>query len=384
VKVAILTTDSREHFKQYEKPEPFFGTAPEALLQGFVGISDVEVHVISCLRHPVATPTRIAENIWYHALHVPKNGWMSTFYQGCVRAVRSKLREIKPDIVHGQGSERDCAISAVFSGYPNVVTIHGNMAELARMFKVRIGSFGWLAARLENFSLKKTAGVFCNSVYTQQLVAPRARRTWLVPNAIRADFFTPVATTRTAAAKPVLINVGVISPRKRQLELLDLAERLHQAGNFFELHFIGEASAANAYGAAFLEKIKSAEAAGYARYVGQKNTAELIRHFDQSQAVIHFPSEEAFGLVVAEAMARNLKFFGARLGGITDIARDVPGAELFAAEDWAGLQAGIAHWIRQGHQPAPATQDIISSRYHPQLIARRHVEIYREVLSTAS
>ena len=34
MKVAILTTDSREHYKEYGKREPFFGTAPEALLQG--------------------------------------------------------------------------------------------------------------------------------------------------------------------------------------------------------------------------------------------------------------------------------------------------------------------------------------------------------------
>jgi hypothetical protein len=48
-----------------------------------------------------------------------------------------KLKDIQPDIVHGQGTERDCAIRAVFSGYPNVIPIHGNMAELARLFRAR-------------------------------------------------------------------------------------------------------------------------------------------------------------------------------------------------------------------------------------------------------
>jgi len=74
------------------------------------------------------------------------------------RAVRRKLKEIQPDLVHGQGTELDCAVSAVFSGFPNVVTIHGNMAELARQFRARVGSFYWLTARLENFTLKRTAG----------------------------------------------------------------------------------------------------------------------------------------------------------------------------------------------------------------------------------
>ncbi|MDB6058885.1 MAG: hypothetical protein JWO95_2729, partial [Verrucomicrobiales bacterium] len=29
MKVAILTTDSREYFKDYQNPVPYFGTAPQ-------------------------------------------------------------------------------------------------------------------------------------------------------------------------------------------------------------------------------------------------------------------------------------------------------------------------------------------------------------------
>ena len=99
------------------------------------------------------SPEKLAPNIFFHSLYVPKIGWMRTLYQGCVRAVRKKLREIRPDIVHGQGTEMDCAMEAVFSGLPNVVTIHGNMAELASLLRARLGSFPWLAARLENLAL---------------------------------------------------------------------------------------------------------------------------------------------------------------------------------------------------------------------------------------
>ncbi len=191
MRVAILTTDSREHYKEYEKREPFFGAAPEALLQGFAQLPELEVHVVSCARAPMNSSEKLAPNIFFHGLHVPKIGWMRTGYQGCIRATRKKLKEIRPDIVHGQGTEMDCAISAVFSGFPNVVTIHGNMAALARRFRERVGSFVWLAGKLETFTLKRTDGVLCNSAYTEQLVRPRARRTWRVPNAVREIFFAP-------------------------------------------------------------------------------------------------------------------------------------------------------------------------------------------------
>src|SRR6185369_4143058 len=156
MKIVQLTTDAREHYKDYGNPRPFFGTAPEALLQGFAAQPGVEVHVVACVRRFMPTPVQLADNIWHHTLVVPKWGWMSTLYHGCIRAVRRKLRELAPDIVHGQGTERDCALAAVRSGYPNVTTIHGNMAEMARKSGAKAGSFHWLTGKLENYALKRT------------------------------------------------------------------------------------------------------------------------------------------------------------------------------------------------------------------------------------
>src|ERR1019366_1431538 len=175
MKIALLTTDGREVLKDYDTPAPHFGSAPTALMQGFALRPEMEVHVVSCARAEVNAPPKLAPNIFFHSLCVPKIGWLSTGYQGCIRAVRRKLEEIQPDLVHGQGTELDCAVSAVFSGFPNVVTIHGNMEALARQFRARVGSFFWLTARLENFTLKRTAGVFCNSAYTEQLVRAMVR-----------------------------------------------------------------------------------------------------------------------------------------------------------------------------------------------------------------
>ena len=104
MKVAILTTDNREHYKDYETQEPSFGTAPEALMQGFALTPEAEVHVVSCVRRKVKSPAKLAPNIFFHSLYVPKIGWMRTGYQGCIRAVRKKLTDLQPDIVHGQGT----------------------------------------------------------------------------------------------------------------------------------------------------------------------------------------------------------------------------------------------------------------------------------------
>jgi glycosyltransferase involved in cell wall biosynthesis len=383
MKIALLTTDGRELWKDYAAPTPHFGTAVEALMEGFALMPDVEVHVISCVRAKVQTPPRLARNIFFHSLGVPKIGWLRTGYQGCIRAVRRKLRELQPDLVHGQGTERECAISAVFSGFPNVVTIHGNMAELARQFRERVGSYAWLTARLENFTLKRTAGVVCNSAYTEQLVRPRARRTWQVANALREAFFAPAAAS-ARTDRCVLVNVGEIAGRKRQLELLDVVRELRQQGLDFELQFIGHAPPDNNYVSAFLKKIEPLEKEGFARCVGLKLGAELVQFLDAAAGMVHFSPAESFGLAVAEGLARDLKLFGARVGGVPEVAAGVPDAELFAVDDWQGLTSAIAGWIRRGHPRAQGAGAVMRARYHPKIIAQRHLEIYQEVLRHTS
>ena len=383
MKIALLTTDDREHFKDYSCPRPYFGMAPEALLQGFALFPEIEVHVVSCLRQPVQSPEKLAGNIWYHALQVPKAGWMTTAYSGCIRAVRKKLHEIQPDIVHGQGTERDCAISAVFGGFPNVLTIHGNMAEINRLFPASeawLRCFQWGTCRLEDYALKTTSGVFCNSAYTEKLVAPRAQKTWRVPNPIRAAFFEAAPEAAAALDRPI-VNVGVVSPRKRQLEMLQLAEEIYREGGVVPFLFVGSRSPGCPYGDAFEAEIKKAEAAGYAFHIGAKKTDELIQILDRAGAMLHFPTEESFGLVVAEALARNLKFFGTAVGGILDIASGMEGVELYEKEDWEGLKAGIKAWLA-ARRPKPAeAAAAMAERYHPRQIALRHLEIYREVLN---
>ena len=379
MRIAIITSDGRAVTHDYASLSIGLGTAPEALLQGFATLSDLEVHVISCVQKNVTSPNKLADNIWYHSLHVPKFGWLRTGYQGCIRAVRKKLREIKPDIVHGQGTERDCAISAVLSGYPNVVTIHGNMAELAKLFSSRIGSYGWLASKLEDITLPRTAGVFCNSVYTKSLVAPRAKQTWIVPNPIRREFFK-ILPKATKNHRPIILNIGNISPRKRQVEILKMLQSLHKEGYDFEVRFVGVCGD-DEYGISFKRILAESNSAGFASYLGSMTTEEMISAMDSADALCHFPSEEAFGLVVAEALARNLKIFAPALGGILDIAGGIEGAELFPPEEWSSMRAGISRWIKEGHPRSVVTNHIMEKRVHPRIIAENHVEIYNQVLS---
>ena len=305
---------------------------------------------------------------------------MRTGYQGCVRAMRQAFREIRPDIVQGVGTEREGAISAVFSGFPNVVAIAGNMAELARLNRPRFGSYLWVTARLENFLLPRTGWRDLQLALFAK-TDPAARQKDLADLSGSARPLSPAADPCRAAGW----RAGDCRRHQSAQTPARTAGRGGGApspGMKFEFRFVGPTyDRQDPYVMAFLDRIRPMEAAGYARYLGTPSNAGMVECFDAASGMIHFPTEEAFGSVVAEGFARDLKFFGTRTGGIAEIADGAPGAELFEPDEWPGLTEAVARWIKEGH-PCPAgASAIMRQRYHPEVYLRQHLQVYQEVLS---
>ena len=364
--------------KTYDAPTPTFGPAPDTLLQGLALLPQVEVHVVVCTRAPLPSPEKIAPNIFYHSLLVPKIGWMRTLFQGCIRAVRKKLKEIQPAIVHGQGTEAHYALAAVFSGFPNVITIHGNMRRVAAVEKHGPFSYFWLAARLERFVLPRTQGVVCLSQHTRQQVAGLARHTWVVPNAVDPSFFELKAQP-LPGAPPRILCVARVCPLKNQnafIRALDpLAERRK-----FELRFCGPASEDDPYAREFLSLVKARPWCVNHGLTGREELQGLLR---QASVLVLPTLEDNCPMVVLEAMAAGVPVVAAQVSGLPDLIEEgktgffcdpLDAASMAAAvEQVLANPAAAAAVARQAHQRA-------QERFHPQAIAQRHLEIYQQVL----
>jgi glycosyltransferase involved in cell wall biosynthesis len=379
--VAIITAEKREHDKDYTNPTPAFGTAPEALLQGFAMLPDVDVHVLSCVRQPVNAPEKIADNIWYHALHVPKIGWMRTAYQGCIRATRKKLREIRPDIVHGQGTEHNNALCAVFSGFPNVLTIHGNMRLIARLNHATPFSFEWLAARLETFTIPRSDGVVCITNYTREAVAGLAKKTWVLPNAVDASFFE--VQPEPPGEIPVILCVGNICQRKNQNNFIRALDPLARHKKF-KVIFLGAAPEQDDYVREFFQLIAARAWCEFGGFAGR----EKLKVFLRGSAFLALPTlEDNCPMVVLEAMAAGVPVMAANVGGVPDLIEDGKTGLLCDPLNAASMSDAVEKLLAQpelGQILAAEARRSAKERFHPMVIARRHLEIYREVLGRKS
>lgn len=380
MKLALLTTDNREYFRDFQNPLPHFGTAPAALLQGFAEIPKIEIHIVSCAQQPLNAPSKLADNIWFHSLLVPRIGWLRTGYQGCIRAVRRKLKQIQPDIVHGQGTERDCAISAVFSGFPNVVTIHGNMRLVARATQAPPFSYNWLMGQLEKITLPRTDGVVCITRYTRKAVEDLARKTWLIPNAVDAAFFQ---IERNKTAKPMILCVGDICLRKNQNVLIATLDRLAKEKTF-ELVFLGNSQDGDSYNRDFFALI---EKRPWCRYDGFADREKLKTYLSRATLLVLPSLEDNCPMVVLEAMAAGLPVAAANVGGIPDLVRDGETGALFDPTDQSSITGSVRRLLEDvdvAEQMARTAREEALQRFQPHIVAQQHLKVYEEVLQTRS
>jgi glycosyltransferase involved in cell wall biosynthesis len=376
MRIALLCIDAREAYGEYDLPAPYFGTAPQALIEGFAQCPEAEVHVVSCIRQPMISPVKLADNIWYHSLLVPKLGWMSTGYQGCIRAVRTKLREIQPDVVHGQGTERDSAICAVFSGFPNVVTIHGNMRLIAQLTKPRPFSYGWLNAHLEAFTLPRTDGIVCITRYTQEAVRDLARQTWVVPNAVDSSFY---GVEPAPEEPPIILCVAHICDRKNQAGLIRALDGL-AAERPFRLVFLGKVGN-DTTGTEFPQLLQTRP---WCEHAGFADRATL-RSWLARATLLALPSlEDNCPMTVLEAMAAGVPVLAGNVGGVPDLVEDHATGLLCDPLDADSMRRAVAIALADRAmiaELATRARDQARARFHPRVIAMRHLEIYREVLS---
>jgi len=380
MRIVQITTDNRNQLRDYEKSEPYFGTAPAGLLDGFEGMLGVEVHVISCTSTRMHVPEMIGSNIWFHQPYVPKLGWGRSLFLGCAWTVKRLLQRLKPDIVHGQGTERDCAMTAVLSGFPNILTLHGNMRIHAKRPENSGNIYYKLAAGLETYCLKRTDGVVAISNYTREIVEGFAKKTWLLPNAVDKRFFEVVVDPQRI---PRILFVGSLDERKNPIGLIKACEPLLRAGAC-RIAFAGVGDPQSAYRKEFDSLLTTTPGLEQLGFLGRD---QLAAEFAKSSILVLPTFEDNCPMVILEAMAAGLPVAASRVGGVPDLIRHEADGLMFNPHDPLDIRKTVERLVENpglGETMAAEARKKAFHEFHPREIAIRHVEFYREILRDKS
>lgn len=376
LRVAMVLSDLREDHGLYGLSTPRFGSAPTALLKGMEQHTDVEVHVISCVRRHLESPRQLASNVFYHSCTVPWWGWLKMLYIPCILKVRETVRRISPAVVHGQGTERYCSLAAVFANRPSVLTVHGNMRAVARAFRSKPWSFHGITAILEAKTLPLASGVICLNEYTRNQVYTLASSMWKIPNAVGNEFFE---VPRSPNSTPILFCPAIIALHKNQNALIKALDVL-ASDHRFVLRFAG-AMPETPYSREFRDLISSRS---WCEYVGVLEGDALKDAYAQAAMLILASTEDNCPMAILEAMAMGIPIAGARVGGIPELLDHGVEGVLFdpaCPEQTAGVIRECLRNPSSLEKMGLAAKRRANKCHRPQIIAAHHIAVYRELLT---
>ena len=394
MKIAILVPDNREICREYHLNEPYFGTAPTALFDGFAMLpGEVEVHVISCTQRKMRAPEKLAQNVWFHLLDVPKIGWLRSAYFGCAMAVRRKLGEIHPDLVHAQGTERDCAMSAIQSPYPRLLTIHGNLRLIRNQVGFSMFSALWFQSYLEGWVVPRFNGVICISNYTRNAVEKETPKTWVIPNAVDQTFLIEgekkmrgesderslITHRHDQSSTPVILCVANIEHRKNQNMFIRAMDAVRSCLSF-EIRFFGRCND-DEYGREFRSLLNNRP---WCSYGGMLQRDELRKQFAEANLLVLPTREDNCPMVVLEAQAAGVPVVASNVGGIPDLIEEGVTGVMIDPKDELSIQQAVERVLTDqlfGRSLAHHAFLHAQGSYAPLQVALKHLHVYREVLS---
>jgi len=141
--------NSPTRFLQGQHATSWLVDLPEA----FSKIQALEMHWITLSDQVEKEMTFSADGALFHVLPTSKKGRASSFFVCDRRRIQECLNKVRPDVVHGWGTEDVYALAAVTSGYPHLISMQGILSAL--ILKSWMHPREYFQALLELYCLRK-------------------------------------------------------------------------------------------------------------------------------------------------------------------------------------------------------------------------------------
>lgn len=200
-----------------------------------------------------------------------------------------------------------------------------------------------------------------------------ARRVEVLPNAVDVPDAPAAPPAHTAGTR--LLFVGRFAFNKGLDLLVQVAQRLHSDG--LPVHFDLAGSGP------LLARYQAAGLPPNVRLLGRVDDDELFRRYNECDALLLPTRFEGMPTVVLEAMARARPIIVSDVGATAQLVQDGGNGYLIPAGDADALYQAVARFVQTPpdvrRRMGLASYQLASRDFHWPLVARRHVDLLRDV-----
>lgn len=383
LRVAMLASYPRAAFGLGEDIHPGgMRSAALNLLGGFTADPEVQVEVVITGRVGEALTVELGPNIRGHVVPVGKVSGMPVGYAPRIKAVRSYLRELDVDIVHGQGVEAEYGAEAVWSGLPNIVTVHGLLRTVKRSRRGRARVAHFVGRITERDVLRRARHIVAISSFVERQLHGLSRaQLHRIPNAIAPEFYQDAGDPEPDR----VVYCGLISEAKGLRDAVLAVADLKDAGRPVRLSATGKVSSRE-----YLDDVvalaRSRLTAAEIELLGWLDTRDLTSLYGRAACLVIPSRVETGPMVMAEAMASGVPVVAYDVGWISDFVRDGWNGYVVPVGDHAGLARGIRAIVEdpEGARVMGANARATAEAFRPEIVAAATKSVYREVLSGGS
>jgi glycosyltransferase involved in cell wall biosynthesis len=364
-----------------------------ALAHALARRPDIECHVVAAMNGATIKYRRVGElHVHYiRRLNLPR---LVTQRIHDVPALVRLIRSINPDIVHGEGQDRQ-ALAALGAGFPTVITPHGVLFIESRMMRQHsldiTGALRqYLITGMEREVFRRASDMIIISRYLPQIYGALLRaRTHFIENPIGQEFFQ----VRRSPEAGRLLFVGTVVPRKRVQDIVAAVAQVlsmpessgssSQWRNGLQLRIAGPLVDTGSE-ALLRSTIESTGLQQRVILLGPVSQSQLLDEYARAQILVLASKEETAPQVIAQAMACGLPTVASAVGGIPAMVREGETGLMFPFSDTQALAKQLFRLLSDSQlRKAVETRIVLEGRerFHPDSVAAQTVAVYREILA---
>lgn len=203
----------------------------------------------------------------------------------------------------------------------------------------------------------------------------------VIPDGVDGSEFTPRPAGLTARTDQILF-VGAVRPVKGVDVLLRALRVMADHGRSVRLNVVG-AAFFNTYQreeGRLKQMVDDLEIADRVHFLGKQPLPQLVRHMQESGAIVLPSRAESLGMVLIEALACGTPVVATRCGGPEDIVNDRVGV-LVSPEDPEALARGIEHVLdhRASYEPRQLRAHALE-HFGIEYVGQRLLDVYEDAV----